>query len=634
MTRKLLFSDAHSRLHRYFLKHHLLLALIVFSFAFSPLFFFKFHMFTMMPGDLGDPRCNHYFLENIYQYIIGNSPSLINPRFFYPFPDLLGLNENLFGSSPVYLLARVLTQQADTAYQLWFYFGYLFNYFAAYFALRWLNISVVGSLVGALIFTFSFPVHGQIGHTQLHYRPGVPLAIASFVLFLEQKQYRHLINAFGWLVYQIYCSLYIGLFLLVFLATIAFICFLVLRFSNKKYIAKKIQKFESFPENFSTFYYELKKSWRLLKNKNLLILAFCIFVFFMLGLMIPYIKATLLYNANRPFFSAYPYLPRLSSYFIADDSLIWQYISKYISSPSRGEHQLFIGLIPFALFSLGWVYRKHDKNLFNSTFIGFTLIVLFLLSLGLFNGVFSLWYFVAKFPIFANLRGVSRIILVFLFPIAFFCALGVEQINTRFHKYSYILLPSIILLLILESSFISLPVSSKISWQEHITQTEQKLPSTLKKDAILFFAQTGTFPITDIDAVWVALNTHFPTLNGYGAFFPPYINFDTYGKDCSEVPRRIIAYLIFSKQTENTKLYQALMNRIVPIGFENCEPSWWTTIPKYNIIDNNDGCATSYQRLKNYFGNQETKTYAFLVNLTQKLGIQCPKKLFLNIQQN
>jgi hypothetical protein len=37
-------------------------------------------------GDIGDARLNNYFLENVYQYVLGNAELLWSPHFFYPFP--------------------------------------------------------------------------------------------------------------------------------------------------------------------------------------------------------------------------------------------------------------------------------------------------------------------------------------------------------------------------------------------------------------------------------------------------------------------------------------------------------------------------------------------------------------------
>ena len=71
---------------------------------------------AMMPGDLGDARLNNYFLENIYQFFAGRNDSLWNLGFFCPFPYVSGFSDNLFGASPIYLLARIISHSPDTAF--------------------------------------------------------------------------------------------------------------------------------------------------------------------------------------------------------------------------------------------------------------------------------------------------------------------------------------------------------------------------------------------------------------------------------------------------------------------------------------------------------------------------------------
>ena len=176
-------------------KHRWLVPLALFAIAFAAGPLSQFHGLSRMPGNLIDSRLENYFLENIFQFLKGNSPSLVHLTYFYPFPYVLGFCDNLFGSAPAYLLPRLLTGQSDTAFQVWFLVGYAANYAAAYWALRRLSCSVISASVGALIFTFALPISGQTHHPQLQYRFGIPLAAAFLISFLEQKNWSHLICA-------------------------------------------------------------------------------------------------------------------------------------------------------------------------------------------------------------------------------------------------------------------------------------------------------------------------------------------------------------------------------------------------------------------------------------------------------
>jgi hypothetical protein len=177
----------------------------------------------LIPGDFGDARLNNYFLENIYQFFVGNSPSLVHLNFFSFFPFVGGFSDNLFGASPIYLFFRGLTAQSDTAFQLWIYGSYIANYFSAYWGLRLLGIKPIAAIFGALIFAFSLPVFAKTLHAQLGYRFCVPLVIAYFYLFLNSGNIRLFLYSIAWLVWGFYCSIYIGVFTVFFIAWMALI---------------------------------------------------------------------------------------------------------------------------------------------------------------------------------------------------------------------------------------------------------------------------------------------------------------------------------------------------------------------------------------------------------------------------
>ena len=188
------------------------MSMFLLTFFFVPMS--QLNGFLLMPGDIGDARLNNYFLENIFKFFTGHVDSLWQMSFFNPFPYVIGFSDNHFGSAPVYLIVRVFGIEPDTSFQIWFLCGYLFNFAGAYFALRYLKGSVIASTIGALIFTFALPVSAHANHAQLHYRFALPLAITFFAIFLDSKQWRNLLIAHAWLVWQFYCGVYIGFFTL------------------------------------------------------------------------------------------------------------------------------------------------------------------------------------------------------------------------------------------------------------------------------------------------------------------------------------------------------------------------------------------------------------------------------------
>jgi len=176
--------------------------------------FFQLNLFRMLPGDLGDSLLNNYFLENSHLFLIGKSQSLWHLNFFYPFPYVLGFSDNLFGSFPVYLLGRIFLRP-DIAFQFWYLSSYCINYFCAYFVFRKLGFKQTASIVGALIFSFALPVSAQTSHVQLAYRFCTPLSFFYLICFCSSKSIKYLLLSFFFLVWQFYCTIYIGFFLLV-----------------------------------------------------------------------------------------------------------------------------------------------------------------------------------------------------------------------------------------------------------------------------------------------------------------------------------------------------------------------------------------------------------------------------------
>jgi len=540
----------------------------------------------MMPGDIGDARLNNYFLENIYLFIQGRSPSLIHLGFFYPFPYVLGFSDNLFGSSPAYLIPRFLTGQPDTAFQIWFLLGYLVNYIAAYYALRKLEASVIASAVGALVFTFALPVAAQAGHAQLHYRFGVPLSIAMFILFLESKEWRNFALAVVWLVWQFYCSIYIGFFLLLFLMAMSSIyVFRLLRV--------KASTLKTIVMSFADTFINLSR-----REKIGLIAVFVVVLVLLALLFYPYIQVSALYHVKRHWREIATMLPRPQSYFFISEPWLWSPQSEFFANiPMLHEQQMFVGIVPLLLAIAGvWVgCSKNSHQAF--PLLGGALGLLILLTL--YVGGFSLWYVFSKFPLASAIRAMSRIILVFLFPVAFLSAIAVDKLRVQAYWGRIILFVVLIPALVFEFSALSLMSSPKAVWRDRVIAADSALPNNLPQHAILFFAQgKGPFYADEIDAMWVGLMRGIPVLNGYSGVFPPDYLLE-YDNDCTELPRRIQSYLNFSGQKENAEAYLKLMKRIVPIGFIGCNPDWFIKSPSHTSISReyakNEFRALSYE---------------------------------------
>lgn len=528
--------------------------------------------FSMMPGDIGDARLNNYFLENIYQFISGRSDSLWHLGFFSPFPYVLGFSDNLFGSAPFYLLPRFLTGQSDTAYQIWFLFGYVANFAAAYYALRRLRLSQLASSIGALVFAFALPTTDHAGHAQLHYRFGIPLSITFLLIFLERKEWRFLSVSGVWLVWQFYCGIYMGFFTLLLLSILTMLYFLSDWRANNNFFRQSVQDFRT--------------QWSSQTNheKSLVLISFFLLPVSLLLLFYPYLQVSHLYGAKRSWDEIAMMLPRLQSYFIADTSWLWSSTSKIFSGvPMRHEHQMFIGAIPMLLALLGFLLGSRKEN--GSEFALLSGMLGFVIALTLYFFGASFWYLLHWLPLASAIRAMTRLDQALLFPVAYLAGVAVDQLRAR-RRWGTRLVEAVILpLMIFEFSATSMHTSAKDIWRERLVASQAVIPGHLPEDAVVFFAQRGgPFFADELDAMWVSLKYGVKTLNGYSGLLPPGLALE-YGNDCAELPRRVLSYLRFRGQGTDMDAYRELMKRMIPVGFIGCEQEWFTTLPNISKVD-------------------------------------------------
>ncbi len=529
--------------------------------------------FAKMPGDIGDARLNNYFLENVYQFFAGNAVSLWHLPFFFPFPYVLGFSDNLFGSAPVYALARLITGKADTAYQVWFFTGYAANFGAAYYALRRLNGSVLAASIGAVIFAFALPTTTHVGHAQLHYRFGLPLAIVFFAEFLTVKKWRSLVISGAWLVWQFYAGVYIGFFALLLMATMSMAYVGSALLERERPIRDMLKDFRS--------------SWQSQSRQQKLV-ALGGFGFLLLLLAIlfyPYLQVANLYGAKRSWGEIATMLPRPQSFFLSDSSFLWatQGSRIFAGIPMRHEHQMFVGLVPLLLALAGFFVGSRARC--GATFPLMSGMLGIAVVLTLYVGGFSLWYLFHKLPLASAIRAMTRLDQALLFPIAYLAVVAVDYFRTQFKWGLTAVFVLILPLLIFESGMTAMSTSLKQAWRQRLLELESGFPKNLPTDAILFFAQrSGPFYADELDAMWVSYAHGVKTMNGFSGIHPPGPGYEIeYGRDCSVIPRRVVSYLAFAKKSDDTQAYRALMARIVPIGFEGCDPAWSMTLPISSI---------------------------------------------------
>ncbi len=418
---------------------------------------------------------------------------------------------------------------------------------------------------GAFLFAFGLPVLAQEGHVQLVYRFCVPLACYFLLRYFKKPQLKTLVVLFAFLVWQFYISIYLGLFLFLLLVVLAVLFRLTMPDETVWF------KFTLAPKNRITAWGRASKP-----GKVLFLIAIALLGLALVLLFLPYIQVTRAYGFVRIREEVAILLPRIQSYFLADNSLIWKGASSLIQGIRiRHEHQLFPGLAASLLVLIGLIFGRRFQN--RGVAFVYLGAALLLAALTLFISGYSLYYFLLKLPGVSSIRAVSRIILVILWPVSVFAAWVVNAILQKKKVVWQVFLLLVILLLVAESVFYQHAAYNKADAQARIADLRGKLPTDLPDDPVLYVAWDGEgyFWETEIDAMLLAQELGWPTFNGYSGNFPPgYAS----PRSCEQLPARILTFMKLNGISDPS-YYLDLMNRAVLVGFTDCDPAWWVTVP-------------------------------------------------------
>ena len=244
--------------------------------------------------------------------------------------------------------------------------------------------------------------------------------------------------------------------------------------------------------------------------------------------------------------------------------------------PMRHEHQLFPGVAVCLLVLIGVLGNKCASNralVSGPSFVAMLLLGAFTLLL---RG-HSLYTLVWDLPGFNAIRAVTRVILVLMWPISILMAWVASELAEKKSWVSQAMLYLVLALLVAESGLYHHSTYAKVEAQGRVAELRAKLPEVLPADPILYVGWDGQRAslVTEIDSMLLAQELGWPTVNGYSGNLPP-----SYGPpdSCSRLPARIASYMDFAGITDET-YYVGLMDRMVLIDFEDCDPAWWDEMP-------------------------------------------------------
>jgi hypothetical protein len=523
---------------------------------------------ALIPGDLGDARFNNYVLEHFYQWVTGLTRDYWNAPFFFPFPRTITFSDNLLGSAPFYVLFRWIGFDMSSAFQGWYIFGCLLNFSAAGYVLWRLAFKPLGIGIGAFFFAFGLPLLAQENHAQLLYHFCIPLACYALWRFYQAPRLHHLVSLAAWLVWQFYLTIYMGIFLILLLAAIT----ILLPF---------IVEAETFLKRLAIWPRRLMDAWAgaHLTEKVFAVLSLAILSLGLWSIIQPYYQTSTVYGFSRSWEEVSRLLPRWQSYLLADHSQLWGSISSLFSDlPLPHEHQLFPGLAAVLLILVGIIMRFHTQNT-RLAWLHFSA-ALALIALTLQVSDHSLYWLVWRLPGMNSLRAITRIILVIMWPLSLFMAWVADGVIQRFRQQRRWMLMGVYLvtgLLVAESVFYSHSTYDKTIALARLDSLRQQIPVIVPQDPILFVArdQQEAFWAKELDAMLLAQQMGWPTLNGYSGNDPPgYQPADS----CKQLPARIENYMEFAGISSPT-FYLDMIKRVVPIGFADCHPDWWIDMP-------------------------------------------------------
>lgn len=520
---------------------------------------------ALIPGDLGDARFNNYVLEHFYQWLTGGIESYWNAPFFYPFQRVTAFSDDLLGNVLFYVPFRLLGQDRETAFQSWIIIGYVLNYLSAAWVLRKMGFKPVAVGLGAFFFTFGLPVLAQENHIQLLYRFCVPLASFFLFRFYSKPRLKTLSLMSLLVVWQFLISIYVGLFLVMLLAALAL-------FSRQAATADSAwHKLTSLPPSLTIAWGDANQ-----REKGLFMLTAGGLVL-ALGLsLVPYVRVAGEFGFVRTLGNILPMLPRVQSYLLADNAGLWAGVSARIRGvPMRHEHQLFPGIAASLLILIGVLFGKRLNPYTVARAHGAAALFLMIFTLSV--GGVSLYCLICWLPGFNAIRAVSRLFLVLMWPLSVFIAWVVSELFIKKSFWGWGVVFLMLVLMVAESGFYHHATYEKADAQNRIEELRTKLPADVPENPVLYVGWDGqgSFVEKEIDAMLLAQDLGWPTLNGYSGNFPP--NYSP-PDSCYQLPVRIAAFMVHD-EIFDLSYYDDLMDRMVLIDFEDCDPSWWNAVP-------------------------------------------------------
>ena len=517
---------------------------------------------ALVPGDIGDGRLNAYFLEHIWQVLIGRADSFVHMPFFAPNLWVGAFSDLHWGSSIIYVLARAGGLDPITSYQLWWLMAFAANFIAALVAFRLLRFDPLPATIAALFFSFALPVFAHtFMHAQLSYRFGAPLALALYIRFLLDGQASRFLLALFFTTWQIYATIYIGFFTLIALlfVTLAHFRFFISPLSDIRQRARPA---------LNSF-----RGWAF---RSMLIYCGAVAVLLALFMLafVPYLIPADVYGSSRNRGEIWLMLPRVASYFYTSVSTLWTMEGNVFANiPMLHEHQMFIGIAGLVMVIWGAIKSSRHDAPEIARLLWVPLVGIMVVTLNT-DGV-SLWVIFADLPLASAIRAMTRIDLVMLFFAAGLIAVLAQQALQKGVLARAVLAVGAVLLTV-EATQLRTLTTSVASIRQALVLDVASAQQGLPDDAVLFIAQSHNNDVVgpqpwfamEIRAMWAGAVLGVPVLNGYSGKIPEGYNV-TFGDRCDEAGRRLgFAYQLWPELNDRYGPMSDMIARVHIVGFD------------------------------------------------------------------
>ncbi len=474
-------------------------------------FFFAFNVtgldLAYFPGDLGDGRFNTYILEHAHKFLTLQESSLWEAPFMYPEPHVITYSDNLVGSAPFYSVWRMFTDR-ETSFQLWFITMYFLNFTFSYLFLNSTFKNKYAAVLGAMIFTISIALQSQMTHAQTFPRFPIPIAFWMAMLFMKDLKPHYFFLTLLAVVYQFYCGIYLGFFLI---APISILLLAILVVKRKELINKV----------------------KTLKWNLLILTSLIINTVVLLLLMLPYMERSKTAKVNY-YWDVIDSVPTIRSYFSSQQgSLFWDFLSNTSKDyPAFWDHQIFTGIIAMTamlVFILLGVKSLFIKNIFNKLNLSKEQGILLISCVGTFvfytrfQG-YSMYKILYDLPGFNSMRSLTRIINIELL----FYGIALTLITVILFKYikkkQWIVFMTLLSLVTLDNYFkpmSSYKMDKKVS-QARVSKLTQQMKH-IPEGSLVSYEFKGVIDSEayhQIDGMLAAQSYNLKCINAYSADIP------------------------------------------------------------------------------------------------------------------